>query len=147
MTDSEFHSGSRRSGGCLRGCLGAILLFAIVVGGLVFYSGWTIYHGLKNDHAVEIALSTVRANPTAVSVLGGDIAIEQVEGETFTSVTGSGKTVSYVMKLRGNRAEGQLHVIFHSQAREEMKIVSMILTGPDEERYNLISPRPPAGSI
>ena len=75
------------------------------------------------------------------------IAIESMESETFSAITGKGKTVSYTMKLKGSRAEGQLHVMLHS-AGGEMKIVSMVLTGPDNERYNLTAPQTgPSNSI
>lgn len=138
----------RRSHGCLWGCLGSIIIVAAVAGGLVLYGGWFVSQGFKSDRNLETAMARIRANPIAHAVLGDGIAVESMESETFTAVTGKGKTVSYTVKLKGNRAEGQLHVTLHS-AGGDMKIVSMVLTGPDNERYNLTAPETavPSNSI
>ena len=137
----------RRSQGCLWGCLGSILVVAALAGGLIVYGGWFFSHGFKTDHNLETAMAAVRLSPVAHAVLGEGIAIESMESETFSAITGKGKTVSYTMKLKGSRAEGQLHVMLHS-AGGEMKIVSMVLTGPDNERYNLTAPQTgPSNSI
>ena len=126
----------RRSHSCLWGCLGSILLVAGMVGALALYGGWFFSQGFKHDRNLETAMAAVRGNAVAHAVLGDGIAVESMESETFSAVTGKGKTVSYTVKLKGNRAEGQLHVMLHSTGGN-MKIVSMVLTGPDNERYNL----------
>ncbi len=137
----------RRSHGWLWGCLGSALIMVAIVGGLLLYAGWFFSHGFRNDRNLETAMAAVRANPVAHAVLGDGISIESMESETFSAVTGKGKTVSYTVKLKGNRAEGQLHVMLHS-AGGDMKIVSMVLTGPDNERYNLTtSEAAPSNSI
>jgi hypothetical protein len=137
----------RRSHGCLLGCLGSLAVVAAIAGGLIVYGGWFFAQGFKSDRNLNIAMAALRTNPVAHAVLGDGIAIESMESETFSAVTGKGKTVSYTVKLRGNRAEGQLHVMLHS-AGGDMKIVSMVLTGPDNERYNLTaSQTQPSSSI
>jgi hypothetical protein len=137
----------RRSHGCLWGCMGLILVVAVVVGGLALYGGWFFSQGFRSDRNLETAMAAVRGNPVAHAVLGDGIAIESMESETFSAITGKGKTVSYTVKLKGNRAEGQLHVMLHS-AGGDMKIVSMVLTGPDNERYNLTASQTvPSSSI
>lgn len=107
-----------------------------MVGALALYGGWFFSQGFKHDRNLETAMAAVRGNAVAHAVLGDGIAVESMESETFSAVTGKGKTVSYTVKLKGNRAEGQLHVMLHSTGGN-MKIVSMVLTGPDNERYNL----------
>lgn len=137
----------RRSHSCLWGCLGSILLVAAMVGALALYGGWFFSQGFKHDRNLETAMAAVRGNAVAHAVLGDGIAVESMESETFSAVTGKGKTVSYTVKLKGNRAEGQLHVMLHSTGGN-MKIVSMVLTGPDNERYNLTaSGTTPSSSI
>jgi len=137
----------RRSHGCLWGCLGSLAVVAAIAGGLIVYGGWFFAQGYKSDRNLDTAMAALRTNPVAHAVLGDGIAIESMESETFSAVTGKGKTVSYTVKLRGNRAEGQLHVMLHS-AGGDMKIVSMVLTGPDNERYNLTaSQTQPSSSI
>ena len=136
-----------RSHGCLWGCLGSLAVVAAIAGGLIVYGGWFFAQGYKSDRNLDTAMAALRTNPVAHAVLGDGIAIESMESETFSAVTGKGKTVSYTVKLRGNRAEGQLHVMLHS-AGGDMKIVSMVLTGPDNERYNLTaSQTQPSSSI
>lgn len=120
-------------------CLGLILIVVIGVGALVAYNGWFFSSGYKDDPNLQNALTVVRANSVAQAVLGNGIAIESMQSETLTAVTGHGKTVAYTVQLKGSRAEGSLHVMLHSGGKEKMKIVSMVLTGPDNERYNLTS--------
>jgi hypothetical protein len=112
------------------------LLAAAIGTGALFYSGWFFYQGFQNDPTLQSTMKLVRANRVAQEVLGNDIVIESVESETFSAATGKGKTVTYSLRLKGNKAEGHLHVLFHS-AGHALKIVSMVLTGPDEARYNL----------
>jgi hypothetical protein len=93
-------------------------------------------------------MTQVRANPVAREILGSDIVVEGMESETFSALTGTGKTVTYSLRLKGDKGEGRLHVVLHS-AGHEMKLVSLVLTGPDEQRYNLTGAgtSPPSNSI
>jgi hypothetical protein len=129
----------RRRGGCVMGCLALIVIVVVGVGSLFTYNGWFMSTGYKNDPNLQSALSAVRGNSVAHAVLGDGIEIESMQSETLTAATGRGKTVAYTVELKGSRAEGSLHVMLHSSGSEKMKIVSMVLTGPDNERYNLTS--------
>jgi hypothetical protein len=137
-----------RSRGHHLGCAGLALATAILVCAAFVYGGWFFAQGYRNDPGLKNALAVVRANPVAQSILGDGIAIEDMQSETFSATTGHGKTVSYTVRLKGKRAEGLLHVMLHSVG-SDTKIVSIVLTGPDEERYNLTAPEvaAPAGSI
>jgi hypothetical protein len=137
-----------RSHGCLWSCLATFVLLAIVGAGGLFYGGWFVYQGYKDDPALRSAMTLVRENPVAREVLGGDIVIESMESEIFSATTGTGKTVTYALLLKGDKGEGRLHVMLHSSGHE-MKIVSMVLTGPDDQRYNLSGAKaaPPSNSI
>ena len=138
---------SRRSNGFLFGCLASGFVVVALVVGAIIYAGWFMSAGYKNDPDLKNALAMVRASPVAQSVLGVPIAVEGMESETFSTATGDGKTVSYTVKLKGARAEGQVHVMLHSDGGE-MKVVSIVLTGPGNERYTLSSQQTaPASSI
>jgi cytochrome oxidase complex assembly protein 1 len=126
----------RRSHGLLWGCLGIVLLIVAGAGGAALYGYWVVHEGFHNDPALQHAMTEVRSNRIAQDVLGGSIVIESMESETFSTATGKGKTVTYALHVKGDKAEGELHILLHSSGHE-MKIVSMVLTGPDDERYNL----------
>jgi hypothetical protein len=129
----------RRRHGCLWGCVGILVLAAALIAAFVSYSDWFFSSGYKSNPQIQTALTVVRGNTVAHAVLGDAIAMESVESETLTAVKGHGKTVAYTIHLKGSRAEGRLHVMFHSDGKKGMTIVSMILTGPDDQRYNLTS--------
>jgi hypothetical protein len=113
-----------------------VLLLSLIGAGSLFYGGWFLREGFRSDPSLDHAISIVRANPTAREVLGDDISVESMQSETFSATTGKGKTVTYTLRLKGQKAEGSLHLMLHSSGKE-MKIVSMVLTGPDDQRYNL----------
>jgi hypothetical protein len=127
----------RRSHGCLFSCLGLILIAALAVGGAFVYGSWSLYQGFKHDPKLEQAMVVVRADHTAHDVLGDNIEVESLESETFTSTTGAGTSSTYTAMLKGSKAEGQLHVTFHTPKGKQRSIVAIVLTGPDGERYNL----------
>jgi cytochrome oxidase complex assembly protein 1 len=136
-----------KSRGYLWGCLAALVLVAIVAGGAPFYGAWLLREGFRNDPALQNAMAQVRSNHVAQDVLGNGIVVESMESETFSATKGKGKTVTYALHVKGDKAAGELHILLHSSGRE-MKIVSMVLTGPGEERYNLTGVVPsPSGSI
>jgi hypothetical protein len=151
VTQSDYQPASAprpRSHGCLFSCLGIVGLIVLAGAGAMLYSGWFVYEGFRNDATLQMAMSQVKANRVARDVLGDNIVIESMESETISAATGHGKSVAYAVRLRGSKGEGLLHVLFHSGGHD-MKIVSMVLTGPDEERYNLSGsgPPPPSDSI
>jgi len=128
-----------RSRSALFGWAGLIVVAAILVCAAVVYGSWFFAEGYRNDQGLKDALALVKASPVAQSILGDSIAIEDMQSETFSATTGNGRTMSYTVRLKGRRAEGFLHVMLHSQGNET-KIVSIVLTGPDDERYNLTAP-------
>lgn len=135
------------SGRFALGCAGLAIAGLAVVLAIALYGGWFFAEGYKHDQGLNSALALVRSNSVAQSILGEDIAIEEMQSETFSATTGDGRTVSYIVRLKGRRAEGLLHVMLHSQGNDT-KIVSIVLTGPDDERYNLTAPEStPARSI
>lgn len=124
-----------------------LVLILIATTAAFFYGKWMLQEGFRNDPALQHALGEVRKNRVAHDVLGNGIVIETIESETFSATKGKGKTVTYALHVKGDKAEGELHILLHSSGHE-MKIVSMVLTGPGEERYNLTAvPSPNAGSI
>jgi hypothetical protein len=124
-----------------------LVLIAVATAGAFLYGKWMLQEGFRNDPALQRALGEVRRNHVAQDVLGNGIVIETIESETFSATTGKGKTVTYALHVKGDKAEGELHILLHSSGHE-MKIVSMVLTGPGEERYNLTAaPSQNAGSI
>lgn len=137
MPSDIYPSSSRGSGhGFLFGCLGLVLFVIVAIAGLVAYGNWYMNEGYRNDPQLQSALAMVRVSPVAQGVLGMPITVEGVESESFSTASGKGKTVSYTVRLKGSRAEGSVHVMLHSD-RGGMKIVSVILTGPDDERYTI----------
>ena len=126
----------RRTHGCLWGCLGVLVLVALIGGGAFVWSGWYIFEGYKNDPALQVAITAVESDRTARDVLGSDIKVTGMKSEIFTDTMTSGRSATYSVDLKGSKAEGKLHVTLHSQG-EGMKIVAMVLTGPDGTRYNL----------
>ena len=138
----------RRSHGCLWGCLALAILLAVVGGGTAWWGEWYLTQGVRADPLLQKAMNVVRMSSTARDVLGDNIQIESVESEHFVSTLGNGKTATYTATLRGTKGEATLHATLHSDGTG-MKIVSIILTGPDGSRYNLTdeTQSPPPKSI
>ena len=127
-----------RSGpGCLTGCLAvlAILLLPMV---LVWgYSAWFFYQGFRNDPALRAVSEMVRQDGMAAQVLGGDIHITGVEGSALSFVPGLGGHSAYQVALTGSKASGSL-TVESDFAGGQAHIETMILTGPDGARYDLM---------
>ncbi len=128
----------RRSHGCLWGCLGVVLLAILLGGGAMLWSGWYVYQGFKSDPAMQTVVAIVQSNRTARDVLGDNIAVLDVQSERFTATLGqhNEKSATYTAQLQGSKGRGELHVTLHATTGA-LKVVSMILTGPDGTRYNL----------
>jgi hypothetical protein len=116
--------------------LGVFALAVLVGAGALFYGSWFLQQGFRTDPALQNAMAQVRNNEVAHDVLGGGIVVESMESETFSAIKGKGRTVNYALRVKGDKGEGELHIMLHSSGHK-MKIVSMVLTGPDEQRYNL----------
>ena len=133
-----------RSNGCLWGCLGVLLLVSlpfIVAGG---YGGWFLWHGFRESPMVRAAIAMTERDGLAQYVLGRPIIVTGVEGNAFTFSTGVGARNAYVLRLEGPRGTGTLAVTSHTEGRQA-KIDSMVLTGPDGRRYDLLHHGPVPG--
>jgi hypothetical protein len=117
-----------------------ILIAALLGGGSLLWTGWSLYQDVGSGPATEKVLALVKSNPTARDVLGDNIKVLDVQSERFTAVLGDHKekSATYTADLQGSKSHGQLHVTLHAaDGNGAMKVVSMILTGPDGTRYNL----------
>jgi hypothetical protein len=127
-----------RSGhGCLFGCLAALAILVLPVLLVSAYSAWFFYQGFRNDPTLRAVSELVRRDGTAERVLGEDIHITGVEGNAFSFMLGTGTHTAYAVGLAGSRASGTLGIesdVVNGQAH----IDSMILTGPDGARYDLM---------
>jgi hypothetical protein len=126
-----------RSGGCLKGCLLALallLLPALLAGG---YGAWFLWQGFRNNPTLVAVGELVRRDGIAEAVLGEDIHITGVAGNAFSFVPGLGARSAYVVGLTGSKASGTLAIESHIQSGQ-VRIDSMILSGPDGERYDLM---------
>ena len=130
-----------RSGGCLKGCLLALALLLLpflLVGG---YGAWFLWQGFRHDPTLVAVGELVRRDGIAGSVLGEDIRITGVAGNAFSFVPGLGSRSAYVVDLTGSKASGRLAIESHIESGR-VRIDSMILSGPDGERYDLMHHMP-----
>ena len=131
----------RKSGGCLWGCLGVVLIVLLVFGGLFGFGAWFLHRNIENDSRLQTIMAIVRNNPRAQAVLGSDIRIAGIESRTFVMATGAGKTASYTVRLVGSRGEGVLEAKLDlNHARP--KVTSMVLTGSDGHPHTLVGKGP-----
>ena len=131
-------SSAPRSGpGCLGGCLIALALLFVPVIVVAGYDAWFLWQGFRHDPALSAVGELVRHDGMAEAVLGQHIEITGVESNEFSFVPGLGSQSDYTVTLRGSKASGTLSVdadIEHGHVR----INSVILTGPDGDRYDLM---------
>ncbi|MEJ0026743.1 MAG: cytochrome c oxidase assembly factor Coa1 family protein [Rhizomicrobium sp.] len=129
-----------RSGhGCLWGCLTAALIAVVALVGTFSYFGWYLTNGFKNDATLKVVVAAVNENQFARSMLGDNIEVTGVSSTTVSTVAGSGTTASYIVHLKGSRAEGTLEasVVTHDNVSH---VTSLVLTGPSGRRYDLNGP-------
>src|SRR5260221_13373068 len=100
-----------RSHGCLFSILGALALVVLLGAGAFFYGSWFFQGGFRTDPALQNAMAQVRVNRTAHDVLGSGIVVESMESEIFSATTGKGKTVTYALHVKGDKGEGELHIM------------------------------------
>ena len=130
----------RRSNGCLWGCL-AVLAFiflpVMLAGG---YGAWHLWRGFHRDPVIRTVAEMVNRNSLAHQVLGADIRITGIEGNAYSFVPGSGTRTGYAVSLTGSRARGRLMIAAETR-RGHVTIKSLILTGPNGGRYDLLHNR------
>ncbi len=101
------------------------------------YSAWFFYQGFRHDPALRAAMELVRHDGTAERVLGGDIQVTGIAGDSFSFLSGLGSRSAAVVALTGSKASGTLAVEAETD-HGHVHIDSMILTGPDGTRYDLM---------
>lgn len=127
-----------RSGhGCLFGCLGALAIFLLPVLLVSAYGAWFVYQGYRHSPVLQAVTELVRHDGTAGQVLGDNIHITGVEGDSFSFMTQWGSHSAYVVSLAGSKASGTLAVAADT-LQGHLQVQSMILVGPDGTRYDLM---------
>jgi hypothetical protein len=132
-----------RGHGCLWGCLIAVLIVVAAAVGGVFYLKWFMTNGFKNDAGLKAVMQTVNANPTARSVLGGDIKLDSITSVNISNTFSAGEHAHYILVVTGSKASGTLEAavqVMHGKAT----ILALALTGPDGHRYDLSDGAPQA---
>jgi hypothetical protein len=123
-----------------------IAIVAVVVA--VDYGAWYFGNFLKNDAAAEMVIAALKSDRTARSVLGDDIQFVSVTSASTVETLATGKTTSFIARVKGSTAEGAVSatVVSHDHVN---KITVLILTGPDGRTYDLLhAPQaPPENSI
>lgn len=129
--------------GRLLGSLAVVAVLALLITAGIYLGVGYRFGGFELDRGLKAAMTLVRHDSVAQEVLGDGIKIERVEGrEFFLPVKGEGDTSTHTVRLRGSKAEGVLHVTLHSSGHD-LKIVAMVLTGPDGERHILAHDQAP----
>jgi hypothetical protein len=127
-----------RSGrSCLFGCLGALAVLLLPLLLVSAYSAWFFYQGFHHSPVLQAVTALVRHDGTAEQVLGSDIQITGVEGDSMSFMTQLGSHSAYLVTLRGSRASGTLAVAADT-VQGHLHVDSMILVGPDGTRYDLM---------
>jgi hypothetical protein len=148
----ETYRPARRSNGCLWGCLGVALVLVAPLLLAWGYGAWFFYTGFRESPLMRTAIEMARRDGLAQQALGSGISVTGVSSNMFAFVPGAGARNHYVLQLAGSKGLGSLEVTAHSEGPDS-KIDSMILTGPDGRRYDLLrdtalpgkSGTPPAG--
>ena len=128
---------SRPGTGCLKGCLFALLLVLAPVALVGAYGAWFLWQGFRNDPVMIAVGEVVRRDGIAQTVLGGNIRITGVEGNFRSFVPGLGVHGDYVLDVEGAKASGTLAVDADVE-NGKVHVNSMVLTGPEGERYDLM---------
>jgi hypothetical protein len=131
----------RRSGGCLWGCLGLVLIVVVGLVGVFGYSAWFLHKSFDNDSRLQTIMAIVHNDARAEAVLGRNIKVVEVESRTFAMGTGIGKSASYTLRLVGSDGEGVLKVDLDLNGGKT-KVVLMVLTGSDGHPHTLVGKEP-----
>ena len=130
-------SSSRPGTGCLKGCLIALLLLLTPLALVGGYGAWFLWQGFRHDPVMIAVGEVVRRDGIAQAVLGSNIHITGVEGNFRSFVPGLGAHGDYVLDVEGSKASGTLAVDADVEGGK-VHVNSMILTGPQGERYDLM---------
>ncbi len=122
--------------GCLWGCLAVVLLVLLGAGGTVGYVAWNMYSTIHSDPRLRAILETVRGNARARAVLGGHYTMMEVEHRSFPAKTGREMAETYKLVIIGSGGKSFLDVRLEP-GTGGMKLVSMVLTGPEGQQVTL----------
>ena len=137
MSDPLPYRPVRSGRGCLWGCMG---IAVIVLAPLLFawgYGAWVVYSGFRDNPMMRTAVEMVQRDGLAQQALGHDIVLEGVASNIFSFMPGTGIRNGYELELSGSKGSGTLAITSHGRGAQA-KIDSMILTGPDGRRYDLL---------
>ena len=101
------------------------------------YSAWFFYQGFHNDPTLRAVSELVRHDGMAERVLGEDVQITGIAGNSFSFMPGWGSRSDYIVALSGSRASGTLAVEAEMD-HGHLHVDSMILTGPNGDKYDLM---------
>ena len=125
-----------RRNGCLWGCLGVL---ALVLAPLIFawgYSAWFLYRGFRESPLTRTVIEMTQRDGLAQQVLGAPVTMLGVQGNAFSYMPGTGTHNRVILRVEGPKGAGTLDVTSAGDAVP--KIETMILTGPDGRRYDLL---------
>jgi hypothetical protein len=146
MSNARYEYAARpRRYGCLLGCLGVMVLVSAPFIFAWGYSAWFLYSGFRDSPMMRTIVEMTERDGLAQQVLGAPIVVMGLQGNVFTYIPGRGTRDEYTLLLQGARAMGTLSVATGSGAGRA-KIESMILTGPDGRRYDLLTDTPLPGN-
>ena len=134
-----------RNRGCLWGCL---IVVPIVAAPLLFawgYSAWYLYTGFRESPMMRTIVEMTQRDGLAQRVLGAPITVTGLQGNAFSYAPGMGMRDQYVLGVQGSRGFGKLEVRSRTTGGKPV-IDSMILTGPDARRYDLLKDAPLPGN-
>jgi hypothetical protein len=126
--------------GCLWGCLILMLILflpPVLLGG---YGAWFLYDGYKHNPVLRVIGEMVRKDGMAQQVMGHGAMVTGVEGNVFSWFPGSASD-TYQVALEGPKGEGHVTVTSHHSGFDAPTLDSVILTGPDGQRYDLLKHR------
>ena len=129
-----------RRSGCLWGCLGVLVL---VMAPLIFawgYAAWFLYTGFRDTPMMRTIVEMAERDGLAQQVLGAPITVTGLEGNAFSYMPGTGTRNRYILRVEGPKGTGTLDVSSQADGAKP-QIESMILTGPDGRRHDLLKNR------
>ncbi len=144
MTERIAYVERPRRSGCLWGCL---IVLALVLAPLLFawgYSTWFLASGFRESPLMRTIVEMTQRDGLAQRVLGAPLTVTGLEGNAFSYMPGMGTRNEYRLRVEGPKGAGTLDVGSSSQGAKP-KIESMILTGPDGQRYDLLTDTPLPG--
>ena len=119
----------RRSWGCLKGCLGAVLLVVLFAGAAIGFTAWRIYESFRDDPELTAIVDVARADARVNTALGGRFTVMEIEHRSFPLKSGK-QAQAYRLVLIGANGQSTLDVRLEP-AGGGPRIATMTLTGPD----------------